>query len=102
MKREKGKPAKPAAGPAMARAQAAFAASGKTLEELGLAMGYAPDVARKSAWQFLNKTADPRLSMLRQGDGGEAGRSTRGLGAGVYGQGLGFVGKTDFVGKATL
>jgi hypothetical protein len=29
-------------------------------------MGYSGDVARKSAWQFLNKTADPRLSMLRK------------------------------------
>ena len=47
-------------------AREVFAASGKTLEELGLAMGYEGDVARKSAWQFLHKTADPRLSMLRR------------------------------------
>ena len=36
------------------------------LDELGVAMGYEGEVARKSAWQFLNKTADPRLSMLRR------------------------------------
>jgi hypothetical protein len=29
-------------------------------------MGYPPDSARKSAWQFLNKTNDSRLSMLRK------------------------------------
>ena len=29
-------------------------------------MGYETGMARKSAWQFLNKTADPRLSMLRR------------------------------------
>jgi hypothetical protein len=29
-------------------------------------MGYPPATARKSAWQFLNKTNDPRLSMLRK------------------------------------
>jgi hypothetical protein len=28
--------------------------------------GYRALVARKGAWQFLNKTADPRLSMLRK------------------------------------
>jgi hypothetical protein len=39
---------------------------GKTLDELGVAMGYKGDVARKAAWQFLNKTADPRLSMPRR------------------------------------
>jgi len=77
----KGKAAKPAADPAMARALAVFTASGKTLEELRLAMGYAPDMARKSAWRFLNKTANPRLSMLRRlakATGGQAGRSTGG------------------------
>jgi transcriptional regulator with XRE-family HTH domain len=51
---------------AMIRARAAFEKSGLTLDELGVRMGYAGDVARKSAWQFLNKTADPRLSMLRR------------------------------------
>jgi hypothetical protein len=29
-------------------------------------MGYAGDVAQKSAWQFLNKTSDPRFSKLRK------------------------------------
>jgi transcriptional regulator with XRE-family HTH domain len=43
-----------------------FEASGKTLDQLGQEMGYAPDVARKSAWQFLKKTSDPRISMLRR------------------------------------
>jgi transcriptional regulator with XRE-family HTH domain len=52
--------------PAMQHARELFQASGKTLDELGVAMGYEGDVARKAAWQFLNKTADPRLSMLRR------------------------------------
>ena len=51
---------------AMERANALFKKSGKTLDQLGLAMGYSGDVARRAAWQFLNKTADPRLSMLRR------------------------------------
>ncbi len=50
----------------MKRASALFEKSGKTLDELGVAMGYSGEVARKSAWQFLNKTTDPRLSMLRK------------------------------------
>jgi len=29
-------------------------------------MGYAQKTARKSAWQFLHKTTDPRLSMLEK------------------------------------
>jgi hypothetical protein len=29
-------------------------------------MGYEGDVARKAAWQFLNKVADPRVSTLRR------------------------------------
>ena len=51
---------------AMKKALAVFEKSGKTLEELGNGMGYSGEVARKSAWQFLNRTADPRLSMLRK------------------------------------
>ena len=51
---------------AILRMRELFAASGKTLDGLGVAMGYEGEVARKSAWQFLNKTADPRLSMLRR------------------------------------
>jgi hypothetical protein len=34
-----------------------------TLSETGV--GYKGEAARKSAWQFLDKTTDPRLSMLR-------------------------------------
>lgn len=37
-----------------------------TLDALGEKMGYPPATARKSAWQFINKTNDPRLSMLRK------------------------------------
>ena len=55
-----------AVDPCLLRCREFFTASGKTLDELGIAMGYEGDVARKSAWQFLNKTADPRLSMLRR------------------------------------
>jgi transcriptional regulator with XRE-family HTH domain len=52
---------------AMLRARAAFKRSGLTLVELGRRMGHEDDeVARRSAWQFLNKTRDPRLSMLRR------------------------------------
>lgn len=54
------------ADPLIPRLREAFTASGLTLDELGTRMGYEGDVARKSAWQFLNKTADPRLSMLRR------------------------------------
>jgi len=43
-----------------------FEKSGMTLDQLGQHMGYPEETARKSAWQFLNKTADPRLSMLRR------------------------------------
>jgi transcriptional regulator with XRE-family HTH domain len=50
----------------MRKAQKAFEISGKTLEELGTAMGYQKGVARRAAWQFLNKTSDPRLSMLQR------------------------------------
>jgi transcriptional regulator with XRE-family HTH domain len=48
----------------MKKAQQLFEKSGKTLEELGKAMGYGEGIARRAAWQFLNKTADPRLSMI--------------------------------------
>jgi len=40
--------------------------SSLSLDELGLKMGYPKASARKSAWQFLNKTTDPRLSMLKK------------------------------------
>lgn len=52
--------------PAIRVARQLFSESGKSLDELGLAMGYSGDVARKSAWQFLNRTKDPRLSMVRR------------------------------------
>lgn len=50
----------------MARVRALFLASGMTFEQLGRAMGYEGEVARKSAWQFVDRTNDPRLSMLRR------------------------------------
>ena len=52
--------------PAIASIRRLFDNSKLTLDELGQRMGYAPIIARKSAWQFLNKTTDPRLSMLRK------------------------------------
>lgn len=51
---------------AMLRVRELFEQSDLTLDDLGQRMGYAGDVARKAAWQFLNKTSDPRLSMLRK------------------------------------
>jgi transcriptional regulator with XRE-family HTH domain len=51
---------------AMKNAVDVFERSGKTLEELGKGMGYGDGVARRAAWQFLHKTSDPRLSMLRR------------------------------------
>ena len=50
----------------MERAQFLFDNSGLSLDELGQRMGYSGDTARKSAWQFLKRTIDPRLSMLRR------------------------------------
>lgn len=52
--------------PAMAKVKERFEASGLTLDQLGEKMGYPKESARKSAWQFVHKTADPRLSMLRR------------------------------------
>ena len=51
---------------AMRRAVQLFEKSGMTLDQLGREMGHEGDVARKSAWQFLTKTTDPRLSMLER------------------------------------
>lgn len=48
----------------MKKARAAFERSGISLDELGRKMGADEKTARQTAWQFLNKTADPRLSML--------------------------------------
>lgn len=50
----------------MGRVRLLFDKSGLSLDELGKRMGYSGDLARKSAWQFLNKTSDPRLSMLKR------------------------------------
>ena len=57
---------KPSIDPVMQTLNRIFKESGKTLDEVGMGMGYAPDMARKSAWQFLRQTSDPRLSMLRK------------------------------------
>jgi transcriptional regulator with XRE-family HTH domain len=57
---------KEASDPAMRRIANLFEKSGKTLDELGRAMGYDESIAKKSAWQFINRTNDPRLSMLRK------------------------------------
>lgn len=48
----------------MDRIRAKFDASGLSLDKFGQKMGYPVKTARKSAWQFLNKTDDPRLSMI--------------------------------------
>lgn len=37
-----------------------------SLDELGRAMGAEGEVARKSAWQFLNRVNDPKLGTLRR------------------------------------
>jgi transcriptional regulator with XRE-family HTH domain len=50
----------------MERLREKFRSSGISLDELGRNMGYPDATARKSAWQFLNKTADPRLSMMKK------------------------------------
>lgn len=52
--------------PVMDTVRARFEKSQMTLDELGLKMGYPAATARKSAWQFIQKTNDPRLSMLRK------------------------------------
>ena len=52
--------------PVMAAVRAAHERSGLSFEQLGLRMRYTKDTARKSAWQFVNRTNDPRLSMLRR------------------------------------
>jgi transcriptional regulator with XRE-family HTH domain len=52
--------------PAMAAVLAAFEKSGLSLHELGVRMGYPAETARMSAWQFVQKTSDPRVSMVRR------------------------------------
>ena len=56
---------KQSADPAVIKARELFTASGKTMEEIGVAMGFPAPTARKSVWQLLNKIDDPRLSTLR-------------------------------------
>lgn len=50
----------------MERARLLFKKSGLSLAELGNRMGYSGELARKSAWQFVSKTNDPRLSTLEK------------------------------------
>ena len=52
--------------PAILKARELFAESGRTLDDVGLAMGFNHEVARKSVWQLLNKIDDPKLSTLRK------------------------------------
>jgi transcriptional regulator with XRE-family HTH domain len=52
--------------PVMVAVRARFEKSGLSLDELGTKMGYPKDSARKSAWQFIQRTNDPRVSMLRK------------------------------------
>lgn len=51
---------------AMLRLRQRFESSGLGLKEVGCLAGYPVKSARKSAWQFLYRTADPRVSMLRK------------------------------------
>ena len=50
----------------METVRARFEKSKLPLHALGVGMGYPEESARKSAWQFIQKTDDPRLSMLRR------------------------------------
>jgi transcriptional regulator with XRE-family HTH domain len=50
----------------MLRVRQLFEQSGLTLDDLGQRMGYNSPTARQSAWQFLTKTVDPRVSMLQK------------------------------------
>jgi hypothetical protein len=52
--------------PVMEAVRARFEKSEMTLDQLGEKMGYPKATARKSAWQFIQKTNDPRMSMLRK------------------------------------
>jgi transcriptional regulator with XRE-family HTH domain len=58
--------AKKTADPVIKKALAVFQKSGKSLEEVGCAMGYPEGKARQSVWQLLNKVDDPRVSSLRR------------------------------------
>ena len=50
----------------MSRIHTRFKASGLSLNDPGLKRGSREESARKSAWQFLKKTDDPRLSILNR------------------------------------
>ena len=50
----------------MTAVRTAFRESQLSFEQLGLRMGYPREIARKSAWQFVRRTKDPRFSMLRR------------------------------------
>lgn len=52
--------------PVMEAVYERFEKSKLSLDELGLKMGYPKESARKSAWQFIHRTNDPRISMLRK------------------------------------
>ena len=51
--------------PSMVRIRAWLEESGKTLHELGVAMGFPEPQARKAVWQFL-RSKDPRIGTLRK------------------------------------
>jgi transcriptional regulator with XRE-family HTH domain len=51
--------------PAILKAKKLFVRSGKSLDDLGRALGMEGDTARKGAWQLLNKVKDPKISTLR-------------------------------------
>jgi transcriptional regulator with XRE-family HTH domain len=51
--------------PAMVKVRALFEASGLSLHDLGLKMGYPAETARQAAWQFM-KSGDPRIGTLRR------------------------------------
>jgi transcriptional regulator with XRE-family HTH domain len=51
--------------PAMVKVRSLFKVSGLSLFRLGKQMGYADEIARQAAWQFM-QSRDPRLSMLRK------------------------------------
>ena len=48
----------------MENIRSAFERSGMTLNELGEGLGYEGPTAKKRAWFFLYRTADPRISTV--------------------------------------
>jgi transcriptional regulator with XRE-family HTH domain len=51
--------------PSMVKVKSLFEKSGLTMNDLGLKMGYPPETARQSVFQFM-KAGDPHVSMLRR------------------------------------